>query len=66
MRGIREQCFMTCMLKKQGQLQVILSSNLVFQMSMKLFWNINIFFNLNKSNYTKLKIYLANLVMLNA
>lgn len=35
-------------------------------MNMKLFWNINTFFNLNKSNYTKLKIYLANLVTLNA
>jgi len=57
---------MTCILRKQGKLQVSLSSNLVFQMSMKLFWNIDIFFNLNKSNYTKLEIYLANLVMLNA
>lgn len=35
-------------------------------MNMKLFWNINTFFNLNKSNYTKLKIYLAKLVTLNA
>lgn len=61
-----DKCFMTCILKKQGKLQVSLSSNLVFQMSMKLFWNIDIFFNLNKSNYTKLEIYLANLVMLNA
>lgn len=35
-------------------------------MNMKLFCNINTFLNLNKSNYAKLKIYLANLVMLNA
>lgn len=69
----REECvlcqinvFMTCTLGKQGKPQVILSFNLLFLMNMKLFCNINAFLNLNKSNYTKLKIYLAGLVMLNA
>ena len=57
---------MTCTLENQGQLQVILSSNLMFQVNMELFWNISTFFNLNKSNYAKLNIYLANLVTLNA